>query len=136
MQQKLRSMKTANNPIRIFFSLFAIAIISSSCNKQITKIESGKLQVEVNSLMQTLASSTEKGAKPLMGDFQNAEFLITKHNTIQNFKLSENQKTTFEYPLVYKDILYFLLKLSLYDLFQLRKIIFLVLSSTLHYETL
>jgi alpha-galactosidase len=89
-------MKTTNNLIRIIFSFFGIAIISSSCNKQITKIESGKLQVEVNYLMQTLVSSTEKGAKPLMGDFQNSEFLLTKHNTIQNFRLSENQKTTFE----------------------------------------
>jgi alpha-galactosidase len=89
-------MKTKNNCIRIGLSFFCIAMICSSCNKQTTKIDHGKLRVEINYLMQTRVSSTEQGARPLMSDFQNSEYLVTKHHVIQNFKLSDNKKTTFE----------------------------------------
>jgi alpha-galactosidase len=89
-------MKTKNSPIYIVLSLLCIPIFCTSCDQKTIQIENGNLRIEVNSLMQTRISSTEEGARPFMDDFQNTEFLMTRHFNIQNFKLSDTQKSTFE----------------------------------------
>ncbi len=88
-------MKMKNNLIRIFFSCLGLTFLVSANAQQTTEIQNGKLKIEINAQMQTRVSSVENGVKPLMDKFQNSEVLVTKHNTVQNFRLSGNKKTDF-----------------------------------------
>ena len=88
-------MKMRNNLIRKIFPGLILTILLSSCDRQITDIENGKLKLEVNALMQTRVSFAEEGAKVLMDEFRNTEFLVTKNDTLQNFKLSDRKKSNF-----------------------------------------
>jgi alpha-galactosidase len=56
-----------------------------SCVYKAGRIESGKLLIEVNDLMQTRVNSTDSLVQPLMIGFQASEFLISGSDTLINF---------------------------------------------------
>jgi len=86
-------MKMKNNFKAVFYSCLTIIILTASCSRSTTSIKSGLLKLEINPMMQTRVSSLETGAKELMTDFQNSEFLITRDGATQNFKLTDVRKS-------------------------------------------
>ena len=85
-------MKTKENFKTAFYSCMTLLLLITSCSRSTTSIKSGLLKLEINPLMQTRVSSVETGAKELMSDFQNTEYLVAKDDVIQNFKLSDVKK--------------------------------------------
>lgn len=77
-------MKMPKNFYQISLSLF-IAVFAWSCAEKQTKIESGSLVLEVNSLLQTQITSSSIGAKPFMNDFQSSEYIQSGDLRISDF---------------------------------------------------
>jgi alpha-galactosidase len=71
-----------------------LCIIMVSC-RNTTRIESGKLLLEINNKLETKVNYTTAGAKPLMDRFTPSEYLVCRESEIRDFRLKGSRSFAF-----------------------------------------